>query len=172
MCSRRAAWCPRELGLAGATDARGRTYARNRTRADARAQLLVSSVANLLLVDDDLDLSDACAEVLRGQGHEVRLARNGSEGLACVAEAFPDLILCDVEMPVLDGQDMAHRLREVDAGRERIPILLISGVVRIRDIADQIGTPYFLGKPFTISQLVDKVTRALREQTPPRPHGS
>jgi DNA-binding NtrC family response regulator len=126
-------------------------------------------MASLLVVDDDLDMTDAFAEILRMEGHDVRIARNGREGLACLAEDVPDLILCDVEMPVLNGPDMAYQVILMNAGRERVPIVLTSGVAGLRRVAQNVGTPYLLSKPFTVEQLVDTLNRALVERRPPQP---
>jgi DNA-binding NtrC family response regulator len=126
-------------------------------------------MANLLVIDDDLDMADCCAEILRAEGHRVRIARNGAEGLALVVAEHPDLILLDVEMPVLNGPDMAYHMFLHDVGLEQIPILLTSGVLDIRGTAEKVGTPYFLGKPFTLEQLLAMVGRALVERTAPRP---
>lgn len=125
-------------------------------------------MANLLLIDDDLDLADVFAEVLRAEGHTVRVARNGKEGLARLAEEKPDLIICDVEMPVLNGPDMAFQIFLRDAGEELIPILLTSGVADLHRVAEKVGTPYFLGKPFSVEQLLDAMRRALFERKPPQ----
>jgi CheY-like chemotaxis protein len=126
-------------------------------------------MANLLLVEDDHDMADSCAELLRALGHVARVAHDGREGLAAVAEEPPDLILCDVEMPELDGPDMAYSLFLTDAGRERIPIVLTSGVPDLGRVARRVGTPYFIGKPFTCEQLVRALERALAERAPPIP---
>jgi DNA-binding NtrC family response regulator len=129
-------------------------------------------MANLLLVDDDLDMVDAVAEILRAGGHQVRLARNGKEGLARLLEEEPELIVCDVDMPVLNGPEMASQLFVHDAGLEKIPILLMSGVPDLRRVAHCVGTPYFIGKPFSIEQLMDKLNQALKERSPPQPNGA
>lgn len=128
-----------------------------------------STMADLLIVDDDLDMADVCADVLRFEGHTVRFARNGNEGLAQIVAAFPDLIVCDVEMPVLTGPDMAYRVFLHDAGAEKIPIVLTSGVRDLRQVAERVGTPYFLGKPFRVADLRGLVARALEERIPPTP---
>jgi CheY-like chemotaxis protein len=127
------------------------------------------SMASLLLVDDDFDMVDTCAEVLRSEGHHVRVARNGEEGLAQVEDDLPDLVLCDVDMPVLDGPNMAFRMFSHDVGQEEIPILLVSGAPDLRGIAEKVGTPYFLAKPFSVEQLLARVGRVLEERLPPRP---
>jgi DNA-binding NtrC family response regulator len=126
-------------------------------------------MANLLVVDDDSDMGDICAELFRSEGHSVRIARGGAEGLKLVASELPDLILLDVEMPDLSGPDMAYRMFIHDAGEEEIPIVLSSGVLNLRAVAEQVGTPYFVGKPFSVERLLDLVERALSERAAPHP---
>ncbi|NVB77855.1 MAG: response regulator [Kofleriaceae bacterium] len=126
-------------------------------------------MAEVLIVDDDLDIADVTAEVLALDGHVVRVARNGEEGLAEVTKRFPDLIVLDVEMPVLTGPEMATRMLVIDCGREKIPIVLSSGVRELPGVANKVGTPYFIAKPFNVSSLRTLVTRAANERTPPRP---
>jgi CheY-like chemotaxis protein len=125
-------------------------------------------MAHLLLVDDDSDLVEAFAEVLRAEGHEVRTARTGEEGLQALRAApLPDVVVLDVEMPVLGGPGMAHQMLLHDAGEEKIPILLVSGSNSLPEIAGRMGTPYFLRKPCGVAQLLDILDRALRERSAP-----
>lgn len=126
-------------------------------------------MSDLLVVDDDDDMRDALAEILMGMGHTVRTARDGSRGLAEVHACYPDVILLDVEMPVLWGPGMAYRLLVHDAGAENIPIILLSGANNLRGIAALVGTPYCLEKPYSLADLSSLLDRALRERTPPAP---
>ena len=66
-------------------------------------------MAALLIIDDDLDTVEVLKDVLRDEGHDVRVARNGMEGLALVQAQMPELILLDVEMRVLDGPEWLTR---------------------------------------------------------------
>ena len=128
-----------------------------------------TSVTDLLVVDDDPDLSEILGELLRGQGFEVRTAGNGAEGIERVNERHPDLILLDVEMPRLTGPEMANRLFHDDAGAEAIPIILLAGVTNLSSIAESVGTPYFLRKPYDFEVLLRVVSQALRERRAPVP---
>ncbi|MBI3557259.1 MAG: response regulator [Deltaproteobacteria bacterium] len=127
------------------------------------------SMAQLLLVDDDDDISGPLVQLLYAEGHTIRVAQNGYEGLAAVAERFPDLILLDVEMPLLSGPEMALEMFIKDCGRELIPLLLISGAAKLKQIAETVGTPYMLEKPFKIEKLLSLVNQALHERVPPHP---
>jgi len=127
-------------------------------------------MADVLVVEDDDDVAMLMELFLEEAGHHIRRARDGEQGLARLAEGLPDLVVMDVEMPILDGPSMAARMIVVDAGRESIPLLLVSGAVALPEIADRVGTPYALAKPFDPTALLALTARALRERCPPRPH--
>jgi DNA-binding NtrC family response regulator len=124
-------------------------------------------MADLLVVDDDRDLAAALTDVLVDAGHTVRVAENGWAGVAALNERLPDLVLLDIEMPSLDGPGMANQMFVRDAGRERIPILLVSAFADLPGVARRIGTPYSAPKPCELGKLLDLVDRALRERIPP-----
>lgn len=119
---------------------------------------------DILLVDDDADFVELLSELLRIEGHRVRTARNGREGLERLAERRSDVVLLDVEMPVLGGPGMVDAIRVRDRGLEKIPVVLTSGVEDLREVAAQVGTPYFLGKPYAVEALLALIERALAER--------
>jgi CheY-like chemotaxis protein len=129
-------------------------------------------MSDLLIIDDDLDAALVLAEIVRAEGHEVRVAYNGQEGLRLLHERIPDLVLLDVEMPVLDGPGMAYQMLLHDMGLEDVPIVFLSGVPNLREVAAAAGTPYFLGKPYRYEHFLDLIARALAEQIAPHPPSS
>jgi DNA-binding response OmpR family regulator len=126
-------------------------------------------VADVLIIDDDPDSAEVLSSIMESQGHQVRIGYDGQEGMRLVAERSPELALLDVEMPVLTGPGMAHRMFVHNTGLEQIPIILLSGVGNLREVAAQVGTPYFLSKPYSMTQLLALVRRALLERIPPTP---
>jgi CheY-like chemotaxis protein len=122
---------------------------------------------DLLVVDDDNDVSETLREVLELEGYTVRVAADGQQGLEQLLVRYPDLVLLDVEMPVMTGPQMAYRMFLDDLGREDIPIVLLTGVPDLQLVAASVGTPYFLEKPYTLEQLLVVLNRALRERRPP-----
>jgi CheY-like chemotaxis protein len=125
-------------------------------------------MANLLLVDDNKDLVHALGEILRGEGHEVRTAATGEEGLLVLRSAsLPDAVVLDVDMPVLGGPGMVHKMLRHNVGEEKIPIILMSGRDDLPKIAKQMGTSYFLAKPSTLDDFLTLLSRALRERRAP-----
>lgn len=126
-------------------------------------------MADVVVVDDDEDVGWLLQEVLEGQGHAVRWAHDGEEGLKLLRERLPDLAVVDVEMPKLDGPGMAYRMFVHNVGLENIPIVLVSGVFDLRRLATRVGTPYFLSKPFDADDFERMTRRALTERALPRP---
>ena len=126
-------------------------------------------MTTVLIVDDDQDISEALASILELRGYAVTIAEDGLQGLAALDLAIPDLLLLDVEMPILDGPGMAYRMLIENCGREQIPIVLVSGVGDLSAVALRVGTPYTLRKPFHVSDLYAVIDRALDERAVPTP---
>jgi DNA-binding NtrC family response regulator len=126
-------------------------------------------MADLIVVDDDTDVADMLADILRDQSHIVRIAHDGAQGLALLRERIPDAVLLDVEMPVLTGPEMAVKMFLHNCGEEAIPVVLLSGVKDLTTVAARVQTPYFLSKPYTIDNILSLLDRALVERVAPRP---
>jgi DNA-binding response OmpR family regulator len=124
-------------------------------------------MAELILVDDNDDVRDILAEFLRMEGHVVRVGTDGDCGLRLLADGLPDAALLDVDMPILSGPDMAYRMFVLDLGRENIPIVFLSGVPDLERIAAQVGTTYYLPKPFSLEALHEVLAKVLRERLAP-----
>lgn len=126
--------------------------------------------ARLLVVDDDHDVADSLRSILEDEGFIVDVANDGREGLEKLqaGTGLPEVVLLDVEMPILTGPGMAYEMFLENCGRELIPVVLLSGVANLREVAEQVGTPYFLGKPYALEALIALTHRALAERTAPR----
>ncbi|HEX8107184.1 MAG TPA: response regulator [Kofleriaceae bacterium] len=126
-------------------------------------------MGDLLIVDDDVDTAELLGEALALGGHRVRIAHDGMVGLRELSVRMPDAVLLDVEMPNLDGPGMALQMFVRNCGLERIPIILLSGVLDLERVAARVGTPYFLSKPYALGAVRALCDRALAERTPPAP---
>src|SRR5690349_3499482 len=72
----------------------------------------VPHVKRILVIDDDAQLREHCAAVLRLDGYDVLEARNGAEGLERARRDAPDLVLCDITMPEMNGHRVLEQLRQ------------------------------------------------------------
>lgn len=117
----------------------------------------------LLLVEDDTNLSyiiQAALEDMIGD-YEVTIANNGKEGLDRYRENKPDIIVADIEMPVMDGYEMVRRIRETD---KEIPILFSSARVSPKDVVKgyELGVNNYVKKPFLPEELDAHIHALLR----------
>lgn len=125
-------------------------------------------MAIILLVDDDNDIVEALGDLLRDEGHDVHTASSGEEGLVVLrASPLPDVLVLDVDMPILGGPGMAHKMLLHDAGEEKVPIILMSGREDLSEIAHEMGTSYVLKKPPTLAAFRALLHQAIRERRPP-----
>lgn len=129
------------------------------------------AMASLLLVEDDPDLRELLTDLLQLRGHEVRVASDGIQALREIDVRFPQLVISDLEMPALDGRALIYRMFVEDLGRENVPVILMSANPHLEHIAEAVGTPYAIAKPFGFDALYALVNRALVEALPPRPPG-
>jgi len=108
----------------------------------------------VLLVDDDVDLRDAIADVLQGAGCEVVTAEDGGEALAKLAAvARPCLILLDLMMPRVDGWEFLRRLSQ-GAWAQDLRVLVISAHPNASEANIYPGVLGTLGKPFDVGHLL------------------
>jgi len=116
----------------------------------------------ILAVDDEPSIVRLVTATLNARGYEVIAATNGEEALEMVARERPDLIVCDIMMPKMDGREVARRLA-ADPSTRAIPLIFLSAV---GDIQNQLSTleeagQEYLTKPFNPSDLGDYVDAML-----------
>ncbi|HZH75669.1 MAG TPA: response regulator [Archangium sp.] len=116
-------------------------------------------MSKLLIVDDEVAILEALTDILSVEGFEVDTAPNGAEGLKRAGEARPDLILLDLMMPVMDGQEMLRRLKD-DPQLRSIPVVVMSAG---RVTKAELQGSRFLAKPFELDDLLDTVAAELNK---------
>jgi CheY-like chemotaxis protein len=117
-------------------------------------------MSKLLIVDDEVAILEALTDILSVEGYEVVTAANGAEGLEHVRKDRPDLILLDLMMPVMDGQEMLRRLKE-DAALRSIPVVVMSAG---RVSKSELQGSRFLAKPFELDDLLNTVAAELNKR--------
>ncbi len=124
-----------------------------------------SSVARVLLVDDDMELCQMLAEYLTADGFSVRAEHDGQAGIDAVQDASDqghefDVMILDITMPVLDGFETLRRLRAFST----VPVLMLTarGDETDRIVGLELGADDYLSKPFNPRELAARLRAILR----------
>jgi DNA-binding response OmpR family regulator len=119
----------------------------------------------VLVVEDDVEITDALRRSLRNEGYDVRTAGDGIEALDVAADFVPDLVVLDLGLPRLDGTEVCRRLR----AEGDVPILMLTARAETEDRVSglDIGADDYLVKPFERLEFLARI-RALMRRRPPR----
>lgn len=119
----------------------------------------------ILVVDDDMELSDGIRAVLENQGHRVLQARDGQQGKQMVYNNRPDLVILDMMMPRMGGYPVLEHFKgKTDAP----PIIMITANEgsRHKAYAEYLGVVDYIRKPFAMERLLEAVNRGLSGEKP------
>jgi CheY-like chemotaxis protein len=112
----------------------------------------------VLIVEDDDDNREVMGEVLSDEGYSVSYARDGAEALSQLRCARPDIILLDLNMPIMSGLEFrAAQVR--DPTLALIPTVVLSAVDRLREFAGELEPHAAVAKPLKLAQLLSIVRR-------------
>jgi two-component system chemotaxis response regulator CheY len=112
----------------------------------------------VLAVDDSRTLRDMLSDCLSRAGHEVVTAADGAEALRALREQGPDIVITDLNMPVMDGLDFIEAARAEEAGRD-LPLLLLTTetATDLKERARRVGATGWLTKPFNADQVLSLI---------------
>ncbi|MGB3508689.1 MAG: response regulator transcription factor [Microcoleaceae cyanobacterium] len=118
----------------------------------------------LMLVDDDPNLILLVKDYLEFRGYKVMTAENGRQALELLEQEIPDLIICDVMMPEMDGYTLVQHIRENQA-TEWVPVLFLSAKGQSQDRVKGLntGADVYIVKPFEPEELVAQVESSLKQ---------
>jgi CheY-like chemotaxis protein len=121
---------------------------------------------NVLVIDDVDDVRQAVVKTLQHFGFGTREARNGRSGIQMALEDAPDLIICDVRMPEMDGYRTLTAIRDIPA-IANIPFIFLTAAMDKSDVRRGMlsGADDYLTKPFTPEELFEAVATRLARQT-------
>jgi CheY-like chemotaxis protein len=119
-------------------------------------------VPRILLVEDNEVNLDMLSRRLQRRGFEVLLAVDGAQGIEVAKSALPDLVLMDMDLPVVDGWEATRRLK-ADPATRGIPVIALTAHALQSDCdrAYRSGCDDFATKPIEFAALLDKISRAL-----------
>lgn len=118
--------------------------------------------AKVLLIEDNAQNRYLARFLLEHHGHEVTQAETGPEGLALAATFRPDLILLDIQLPGMDGHEVARRLKADDALRH-IPVVAVTSYAMVgdREKCREAGAEGYIEKPINPETFVAELARFL-----------
>lgn len=119
---------------------------------------------NLLIIEDSDDVRENMKEILELSNYQVITARNGKEGLEVAQKNIPDIILCDVMMPLLDGYGVLRGLSN-NPTTKNIPFIFVTAKSDKSDfrIGMDLGADDYLTKPFNGNDLLSLVNARIKK---------
>ena len=121
----------------------------------------MSSKNTILVIDDDDNLREILSVGLEKDGHQVVTAQNGQEGIERFEECHPNLIILDVNMPVMDGYNFYANIRE-KLENKPCPIIGLTGEAVVEGLFEDFNIDLYITKPFDIEELKLRVEGSIR----------
>ncbi|MBI2316140.1 MAG: response regulator [Betaproteobacteria bacterium] len=124
----------------------------------------------ILIVEDSPVQGELLRRALEQEGYRVIAARNGAEGLALAKEHHPDLVISDINMPVMDGYKMCEAIRHEPA-LKTTPVILLTMLADPEDVVLglKVGADAYLTKPYNIPSLISRIQSLLAHPPVPPP---
>lgn len=118
-------------------------------------------MTTILVADDNHHYREDMVEILRLEGYDAVGAKDGVEALDNIRQSQPDVVLCDIDMPLMDGLELLRRVR-ADADLQDVPFIMVTGndISKQRE-AEQAKANGFLQKPITIDKLLAAVKKVI-----------
>ncbi|MFA5403548.1 MAG: response regulator transcription factor [Ignavibacteria bacterium] len=119
----------------------------------------------ILVIDDDKSIRESTRELLEIVGYEVKIAEDGIKGIKLATEYLPDVIICDIAMPMLDGYSVYNELSK-NKKTSAIPFIFLTAKAEITDLkyGMQIGADDYICKPFSSNDLINSIEIRLKKK--------
>jgi DNA-binding response OmpR family regulator len=119
----------------------------------------------ILVIEDDKYFRENARIALKRRGYEVYTSKNGAEGFQLAQEIIPDLILCDIMMPIYDGYWVITQIRN-DSKLAKIPFIFMTAKVESDDVSMgmKLGADDYLVKPFKLAELMKTIELKINQE--------
>lgn len=113
---------------------------------------------NILIIDDDAHINDIVSKALQSEGYSVSSAYSGTEALLLLSQSKPDLVLLDLMLPGLSGEELLPQIRD-------IPVIVVSAKADVTDKVELLigGAVDYITKPFDMKELLARIMVQLRK---------
>lgn len=118
----------------------------------------------ILLIEDNDDIRENTAKIIELANYNVLVSKNGKHGLETAIETRPDLIICDIMMPILDGYGVLHAVQKNDSIKNT-PFIFLSAKSERDDFRKgmELGADDYISKPFEVTELLNAIDRRLKK---------
>jgi DNA-binding response OmpR family regulator len=118
----------------------------------------------VLVVEDEAALAKVLKMRLEIEGFDVRAAGDGQEAMEMIAQQRPDIVVCDLMMPVMDGKQVTQAIKS-DKKLKSIPVLILSALKRQQEMDElkRLGADDFAAKPFDSKELTARIRGLLKK---------
>ncbi|MCA6407955.1 MAG: response regulator, partial [Cytophagales bacterium] len=125
-------------------------------------------MSKILIIEDNLEVRENTAEILELAQYKVITAENGKTGVELAIKGKPDLIICDIMMPVLDGYGVLHMLSK-NPETAAIPFIFLTAKSEKSDYRKgmELGADDYITKPFDDTQLLNAIEIRLKKSAQP-----
>lgn len=126
---------------------------------------MASDSIHILVIEDEPSVQTLLRKQLTANGFVVTVANDGLDGLVKLETLRPQLILCDMMMPNLDGVEFVRAIKQ-HSETQRIPVIFLTAKTDPRSMIDgiNVGARFYVTKPFQIDDLLNKIKKALAAQ--------
>ncbi len=119
----------------------------------------------VLIIDDDESIRESTQTLLEVVGYDVKVAEDGAKGIKLAFEFIPDIIICDIAMPIMDGYSVLNELGK-NSKTSSIPFIFLTAKIEMSDLKQgmQLGADDYICKPFTSSELLKSIEIRLEKK--------
>lgn len=123
----------------------------------------------ILIIEDEMHLRETTFTILEMSGYDVHVAADGKAGFEAILQLKPDLVVCDVHMPIMNGFEVLKAIKELIEPNSQPAFLFLTAQVQFEHIAEgfSLGADDYISKPFNVTYLLESIRLRLENKKLP-----